>query len=492
MPRILLTLLVLSASCASAAPASILTLLYNTDDLTFLQNESSEAASSTTSRLSQDQAQTIAADLKASLASDNPRDPIYLAKQLANVGMLQTYAGDLTAGDQSLRAALSHFNQNQSLFDPRLPRLLSAIGINGFLREDYDTAEDHFRWSQNIQHRSHGLFAAEQTPNLNWLTRVYLSTDQTDAADIAQRYVLSIAEQVLPAGSPALSEIKIGIAAYLGQRANTISLFAEDLDRLLRQTLFTDSVDLLDQAILEITAAEGPYSVKLIDALETKARVYSWRGRSNRLKEQALTQILTVIQNQPVVKAESLRDAWLALADGYILTGNEKAVAAYRSAWLAINPAPASDEVASVMAKGTPSIESTTQSLPAQATILTDPVLLWPDAYEPIYFGSDIDPDPETPTIAYAVELGFTISTKGRVKRIKVLRENVPNREVRWTRTNALNSRYRPALRNGVPEEADFALRQEFLPRPAKTLTQPAPADADPVDPSPADRSADG
>ena len=48
-------------------------------------------------------------------------------------------------------------------------------------------------------------------------------------ADIAQRYVLSIAEQVLPAGSPALSEIKIGIAAYLGQRAKTISPFADDL-----------------------------------------------------------------------------------------------------------------------------------------------------------------------------------------------------------------------------------------------------------------------
>ena len=492
MHRILLTLLLLSANCAAAAPAPILTLLYDTDDLTFLQNEStSAAASNTPSRLSQDQAQTLAADLKASLASDNPGDPIYLAKQLANVGMLQTYAGDLTAGDQSLRAALTHFNQNQSLFDPRLPKLLSAIGINGFLREDYDTAEDHFRWSQNIQHRSYGLFAAEQTPNLNWLTRVYLSTDQTDAADIAQRYVLSIAEQVLPAGSPALSEIKIGIAAYLGQRANTISPFAEDLDRLLRQTLFTDSVDLLNQAILEITAAEGPYSVNLIDALETKAQVYSWRGRSNRLKEQALTQILTVIQNQPVVKAESLRDAWLALADGYILTGNEKAVTAYRSAWLATNPAPASDDVAPIVAKVKPSIEPTSQSLPARATILTDPVLLWPDAYDPIYLGADIATDPTAPMVDYAVELGFTISSKGRVKRIKVLGKNVPNRQVRWTRTMALNSRYRPALRNGVPEEVEFALRQTFIPRPATATTPNAPAGTSPVVPSKTGQAAD-
>ena len=106
MPQVLLTLLILSASWAKGAPAPILTLLYNTDDLTFLQNESSEAASG--QGLSQDQARSLATDLSESLASDNPEDPIYIAKRLANVGIFQTYAGDLTAGDQSLRAALSH------------------------------------------------------------------------------------------------------------------------------------------------------------------------------------------------------------------------------------------------------------------------------------------------------------------------------------------------------------------------------------------------
>ncbi len=213
MPWIFLTLLIFSANSTNAEPVSILNLLYNTDDLTFLQNNPQEAASNSTTALSQDQARSLAADLNASLVRDNPEDPIYLAKRLANVGVLQTYAGDLIAGDQSLRAALSQFNQNGGLFDPRLPPLLSAIGINGFLRKDYDTAEDHFRWSQNIQHRSLGLFAAEQSTNLNWLTRTYLSTGQTDAADTAQRYLLRIAEHVLPAGSLALSNIKISHCA---------------------------------------------------------------------------------------------------------------------------------------------------------------------------------------------------------------------------------------------------------------------------------------
>jgi len=468
MRPILLTLLILSACLAKAAPDPILSLLYNTDDLNFLESKSNNAALNATPNLSQDRARSLAADLNASLASADPEDPIYLAKRLANVGILQTYAGDLTEGDQSLRAALSYFNQNQSLFDARLPRLLSAIGINGFLREDYDAAEDHFRWSQNIQHRSDGLFTAEQTTNLNWLTRTYLITDQTDAADIAQRYVLSIAEKVLPAGSPALSQVKVGIGAYLGQRAKTISPFAEDLDRLLRQTLFNDAIDLLDQAILETTTAEGPYSVNLIDALETKARVYSWRGSSRQLQEQALEQILTVVQNQTVVNAETLTQAWMALADGYILTGNRKALTAYRSAWLAANPAspPIEDDALVAEAEALDDPQPKSSSLPT--TSLTDPVLLWPDAYQPIYFSAVVGPDSTASDTEYAVDLRFRISTEGRARRIKVVNENVPNREVRWTRTMVLNSRFRPALRNGIPEEVDFSLRQVFIPRPDK------------------------
>lgn len=474
MPWILfLTLLIFSITWAKADPAPILTLLYDTDDLTFLPSKTRETGLDASPALSQDQARSLAADLTASLPSAQPEDPIYRAQQLANVGILQTYAGDLTAGDQSLRAALAHFNQSLGLFDPRLTRLLSAIGINGFLREDYDTAEDHFRWSQNVQHRSHGLFAAEQTSNLNWLTRTYLITGQTAAADTAQRYVLGIAEQVLPAGSHALSEVKIGIAAYLGQRAKTISPLAEDLERLLRQTLYTDSLALLDQAILEITAVEGPYSVKLIDALETKAQVYGWRDRNNRLQVKALAQILTIVENQADVTPDQLSDAWLALADGYILTGNEKALSAYRSAWLVANPAPAAEAVTVPIAEPPASLGPELENKVGPAASATDPVLLWPDAYQPMYFSPVIDPDDAEPETGYGVDLQFTISTEGRPRRVTVLRKNVPNREVRWTRTMILNSRYRPALRNGIAEEVSFSLRQIFLPVPATNAAPP-------------------
>jgi hypothetical protein len=158
----------------------------------------------------------------------------------------------------------------------------------------------------------------------------------------------------------------------------------------------------------------------------------------------------------------------MALADGYILTGNRKALTAYRSAWLAANPASPPIEDGALVAEAEALDDPQPKSSSVPTTNLTDPVLLWPDAYQPIYFSAVVGPDSTASDTEYAVDLRFRISTEGRARRIKVVNENVPNREVRWTRTMVLNSRFRPALRNGIPEEVDFSLRQVFIPRPDK------------------------
>ena len=483
MFRIFLTLLILSPHWANANPALILNLLYETDDLAFLHSKALGETSKTTPIIAKNRARRLAADLSQSILSDEAADPTYRAKRLTNLGILQTYVGDLATGDQSLRAALALFNQSKSAFDPQLTGLLSAIGINGFLREDYDTAEDYFRRSQNIQHRSLGLFAAEQTSNLNWLTRVYLITDEPAAADNTQRYILKIAKRVFPAGGAALSEVKVAIAAYLGQRARTLSPFADDLNRLLRQTLFNESLELLAEAISEISEAEGRYAAALIEPLETKARIHSWRGGDRRLQEQALEQILAIIENQPNTTPAELSEAWLALADGYILTENKKALTAYREAWVAANP-----ESPAKAAGGPVTNPETLKAQPLlypDGTFLepSEPVLLRPASYQSIYFDPRRDNKDTKPNPTYVVELSFTISTEGRPKRVKVLKKNVPNREVRWTRDMVRSSRYRPALRKGIAEEAEFTARQTFIPRPdknARTSTgAPSPLSVD-------------
>ena len=468
MQRIFLTLISLGPVLAIAAPDPIIRLLYNTNELPILQTQPYEADSKVIPTLSIDQARSLATDLNASLKEDTPTDTVYRAKQLANVGILQTYAGDLSEGDQSLRAALASLNKSQGLFDPQLTPLLTAIGINSFLREDFETAEDHFRWSQNIQHRSHGLFSPEQAPNLNWLSRVYLKTDNATAADTAQRYVLRIAEQNFPAASLTLSDVRVAIAAYLGQRGKTISPFADDLNRLLRQTLFTESLELLDQAILTITKAEGAYAPELIDALETKARVHSWRGGDRRRQEQALEQILTIVQNQADPSAAELSEAWRALADTYILTGNKKAISAYRAAWLATHPTPAIAAITAPVAVGDAPTKPVLEEQPAAVTTATEPMLLWPDSYQPLFFDPVTQPDASAPDNGYAVDLRFTVSTQGRAKRVKVLSKTVPSQEVRLARTIVINSRYRPALRNGIVEEVEITTRQAFIPRPTQ------------------------
>lgn len=490
MIQIIFTLLLIGPALANANSTPILDLLYNTDDLAFLSASAADKDHQTMPVLTDAQARSLAVDLNDSLSGDGGSDPIYLAKRLANVGMLQTYAGDLPEGDQSLRAALARLNQSQGLFDPQLTRLLSAIGINAFLREDYDTAEDHFRWSQNIQHRSHGLFATQQTANLNWLTRIYLNTNESQAADIAQRYVLRIAKQAFPAGSAELSEIKIGIASYLGQRAKTISPFAEDLDRLLRQTLYTDALELLDQAILDITATKGRYAVELIDALETKARIHSWRGRDSGPQEEALEQILAIVEQHPETTPAELTDAWLALADGYILTGNKKALPAYRAAWQVVNPAPAAKAVETPAAERQASADLEPASQLDPASTATEPVLLWPAAYQAIYFNRVIPDDDASQDAEYGVELRFTVSKQGRPKRITVLNRNVPSREVRWTRSMVLGSRYRPALRDGIAEEVEMTARQPFIPRPVAVAPAEPAAEPDPSQKAPVSENA--
>jgi len=486
MLRIFMTLLIFSPLWANANPALILNLLYETDDLAFLHSKASDGNSKTTPIIAEDQARSLAADLSQSILRDDAIEPIYRAMRLTNVGILQTYAGDLATGDQSLRAALALFNQSKSAFDPQLTGLLSALGINGFLREDYDTAEDYFRRSQNIQHRSLGLFTAEQTSNLNWLTRVYLITDEPAAADNTQRYILKIAKRVFPAGGAALSEVKVAIAAYLGQRARTLSPFADDLNRLLRQTLFNESLELLAEAISEISEAEGRYAAALIEPLETKARIHSWRGGDRRLQEQALEQILAIIQNQTDTTPAELSEAWLALADGYILTENKKALTAYRKAWVAKNPESSADPAGGPVANLETLEAQTLRDLKGTVLAPSEPVLLWPTRYQPIYFDPRSDKDDATPNPSYAVDLRFTISTEGRPKRIKVINKNVPNREVRWTRDMVRSSRYRPALRNGIAEEVVFTARQVFIPRPSKnTRTRtdaPSPLSVDTVD----------
>jgi hypothetical protein len=93
-------------------------------------------------------------------------------------------------------------------------------------------------------------------------------------------------------------------------------------------------------------------------------------------------------------------------------------------------------------------------------------MLLWPDSYQPLYFDPVTKPDASAPDNGYAVDLRFTVSNQGRAKRVKVLSKTVPSQEVRLARTIVLNSRYRPALRNGNVEEVEITTRQAFIPRP--------------------------
>ena len=116
--------------------------------------------------------------------------------------------------------------------------------------------------------------------------------------------------------------------------------------------------------------------------------------------------------------------------------------------------------------------------------------MLWPAAYQAIYFNRVIPDDDASQDAEYGVELRFTVSKQGRPKRITVLNRNVPSREVRWTRSMVLGSRYRPALRDGIAEEVEMTARQPFIPRPVAVAPAEPAAEPDPSQKAPVSENA--
>ncbi len=500
-------------------PNLILDHLYETGPASRWQNLN-PSADQTSETLSQQAAAVLAGDVLERLTLETDISATERGRSLSNAGVFQTYAGNLSAGRATLDQALETLMIDRHQFDPEIATVVTAIGVNAFLQEDFESAENQFRWSQHIQHRQDGLFSANQAKNLNWLTRVYLAELDFNAADTAQRYILRIARNTYREGSPELTKVRDGIAKYLAQRGKMISPLSDELQRALRQTLFADAITLLNENLRAIEAEFGPEALALVSILETKAEIYFWRGSHSRQQERALERALSILELQPNQSAERLAAAWFNLADGYVLTGNRKATEAYAAGWslqnasqktdrekipqstqapvlaftqnpdsaLGTTTAPtlaavASESQAGPLPSAPPSAITASEKI--SSTVKTDakpsnPVLLWPEALGALSF-EPVNEEKYPPAVDYYVDFSFTISAMGKPKRIAIASRNVPSEEARWARSAIHNSRYRPALLNGtaVPFETQF--RQSFVRvSPAKGPT-PGPLSSDPV-----------
>jgi len=449
--------------------------------------------------LSQQAAAVLANDLIERLSIDEDVNATEQGQLLSNAGVLQTYSGDLIGGRLTLDESLEMLMTDRHQFDPAIATLVTAIGINAFLQEDFEVAENHFRWSQHIQHREDGIYSANQAKNLNWLTRVYLAEQDFTAADTAQRYILRIARNTYEEGSPELTKVKDGIAKYLAQRGKMISPLSDELQRALRQTLFAEAITLLDENLRSIEANFGPQTLALVDTLETQADIYYWRGNHNRQQERALERALDILRLQPTPSPDRLAAAWFNLADGYVLTGNRKAISAYASGWsLKTSAAVTTSHEAPGLSSGTtaPTAISTATADPSKSPspsldiagaidtgpLPTQPALLWPEAYAALYF-APVNEAKYPADVDYYVDFSFTISNMGKPKRIRITDRNVPSEEARWARSAIHSSRYRPALVDGVAVPFETTYRQAFT-RIAPLSESPPAADPSAAQPS--------
>jgi len=454
---------------ASGVELLILNHLYDEPDNLLWEDEIDLDPQSGDTNLTKPQARTLAEDLRQSLKSRLEDDPIGSAMQLANVGMFSTYAGDLTAGQTDLELALNQLQAQHRQYDPELTRIISALGINAFLQENFEVAENYFRRSQHIHHRQDGLFTSGQTANLNWLTRTYLSTERYEEADTAQRHVLQIAQRRLVNDSPQLDEVKRGVAIYLGRRGSTISPLADEMARANRQRLFSEALTLIQEVITSIEQRLGKDVMELIPVLKTKAEIHFWRGGHSRFQDASLERTLAIIQNQPDPAEHVLAETWLDLADSYILTGNRGALEAYRQAW-AITTDIFNDNLE--------------QADPATAaSAVSPPLMLSPKTYFPLI--TDYKPKtlPEGDLPELFVDVSFTVSEYGQPRRLRIVDRNVPTDEARLARALVASSRYRPALKEGLAQPYDLSRRVTFVSESfnaeseSAVSTAPAPED---------------
>ena len=473
-------------------PELILEHLYEAGSAPQWQS-SRQTANQSPEALSQQAAAVLAGDVLERLTLDADITPTEQGRLLSNAGVFQTYAGDLVAGRTTLDQALETLLKDRHQFDPEIATVVTAIGVNAFLQEDFETAENQFRWSQHIQHREDGLYAATQAKNLNWLTRVYLAELNFDAADTAQRYILRIARNTYREGSPELTKVKDGIAKYLAQRGKMISPLSDELQRATRQTLFADAISLLNENLRSTEATFGPETLDLVSTLETQAEIFYWRGNHNRQQERALERALSILQMQPNQSPARLAAAWFNLADGYVLTGNRKAIDAYSAAWSLTTAAqlpqhsspvtptappsplgltqmpepPSKEDPLKTVAEAEAEAEAEAKSNPGPAQLQPDavapapPILLWPEAFAALAF-EPVNAERYPPDIDYFVDFSFTISEMGKPKGIRITDRNVPSEEARWARSAIHNSRYRPALLDGMAVPFESSYRQRF------------------------------
>lgn len=360
---------------------------------------------------------------------------------LVNHGIIQSADGEYDLSLPLIESGLELMEQRANPFSRSLINALMARGLTMFAMEDIEGAEDSFHRVQHIMHRQGGVYAPDQIPVIDWLTKTSLKQGELSAADRQQRFSLRVAEKVYGPDSIELLPLLARLGGYFASRGSTIPPMVDTEMRLQRDMLFKFAVDMYQRSVAIIEQNYGENDLRLVQPLRGLANARMLQITNRKYAEEALERSLAIVDSNPDSDLSDRAQALVDLGDLYVITSDNRAGETYLRAWHLLQETPETQEVANLY--------------------FGTPLRLFPRESPVLYI--DRQPDNTEAGDPLFVELEYNVNTNGKVSGIRLIEKNVPNEHARVLRHKLKTSRYRPRISEGeILETNGLALRQPF------------------------------
>ena len=360
---------------------------------------------------------------------------------LVNHGIIQSADGEYKLSLPLIESGLALMEQRANPFSPSLVNALMARGLTMFAADDMEGAEDSFHRVQHIMHRHGGVYAEDQIPVIDWLTKTSLKRGEPVDADRLQRFSLRVAENAYGPDSIELLPLLDRLGGYFASRGSTIPPMVGTELRLQRDMLFKLAVNMYLRSVAIIEQNYGENDLRLVQPLRGLANARMLQITNRKYAEEALERSLAIVESNPGSDLSDRAQALVDLGDLYVITSDTRAGETYLSAWHMLQESPETQEIANLY--------------------FSTPLRLFPRESPMLYI--DRQPDNTEAGDPLFVELAYNVTTSGKVSGIRLIDKNVPNEHARVLRHKLKTSRYRPRISEGeILETEDLSLRQPF------------------------------
>lgn len=358
------------------------------------------------------------ATLKEILESADPDSPA-IADAYESLALAEMQMEMYDAAEVTLNREISHLEEHLGVYDARLARPLSLLGEVYKATGRLDDAVEAYRRAQHVVHRADGVYTLEQLDYLDQISRVFVEKRLYAEADRHHRLAFFVSEQNYGSESPEL----VPALMKLGRWYNRVGKVRES------RRLFERAQQIIEDQL-------GPEHPALIEPLLALGTTTRKKGQYRKQREQALTRMVTLVENDPDLDSTDRAGAWARMGDFYIMVDDrEKAADAYRRSWEALRESEGPDA--------------------AKTALLAEPMIL--DFQRRIYL-MDRTPrsgfgglDMSLEEFALEMEFEVDVGPDGKVRKVEVLNLDTTAATRRQIRRYIREARFRPRVVDGEP-----------------------------------------